>query len=318
MKLFNISKIILIFIASFIGIIKASFLTQQIEELKKVKEDLDEYNNANCISRNISFNNKSQLDVYFDPETMEQKKPVVINIHGGSWYNNDKMNSVSTGLLLHENDFVAVIPNYVLFPYGQVEDMINDVYTSIKWTFDNIDKFGGDTNNITVVAHSSGAHLLALTLIKAALSRKNGNTTLVPLPDIKRVVLMNGPYEFDEAMLKNINKEENEDNEDNLFKEISLAILGSNDSCPIDILKEYDDNTITTFGVEKFNIVYASGDNVVSETSANSLMAQMKRTCPSTDIQYFYLEGIGHDGIVNGIREKDEEIQTSFLLLIQN
>jgi len=140
-------------------------------------------------SRNINFNGNSQLDVYFDSQTIDQKKPVVIQIHGGAWYNEDKMNCVSTGLLLHDNNFVAVIPNYVLFPYGQVEDMINDVYSAIKWTFDNIEQYGGDVNDITIVGHSSGAHLLAVTLLKAALSKKNGDTTLVPLPDIKRVVL---------------------------------------------------------------------------------------------------------------------------------
>jgi len=101
-------------------------------------------------------------------------------------------------------------------------------------------------------------------------------------------------------------------------KKTALAILGSNDSCPIDILKEYGDNSISTFGVEKFNIVYASANNIVSESSANSLMAQMKRTCPSTNIQYVYLEGIDHNGIPNGIREKNDSIQQAFLLLLQN
>jgi len=317
MKIFNISKSFVVVAASFIGAIKAGLVSQKLEEIKQIKQDLNEYNNADCIARNINFNNNSQLDVYFDSQTIDQKKPVVIQFHGGAWYNEDKMNCVSAGLLLHDNNYVAVIPNYVLFPYGQVEDMINDVYTAIKWTFDNIDQFGGDVNDITIVAHSSGAHLLAVTLLKAALTRKNGNTTLVPLPDIKRVVLMNGPYEFDESMLQSLNSE-NADNEDNLFKEISLAILGSSDSCPIDILKEYEDNSITSFGVGKFNIVFASANNIVSPSSANSLMAQMKRTCPSTDVQYIYLEGIDHNGIPNGIREKNESIQQAFILLLQN
>ncbi|ORX84089.1 alpha/beta-hydrolase [Anaeromyces robustus] len=303
-----------LFVASLIISIKADLASKKIEELKHNKQDFLEYKNANCIERDIPFNERSQLDIYYDSETKNIKKPVVIQFHGGTWYDEDKMNCVSSGLLLNQNNYITVIPNYILFPYGEVEDMIDDVYSSILWTFNNVEVYGGDINDITIVAHSSSAHLLILTLIKAAFVRKNKGISVTPLPNIKRVVLINGQYEFSESMLQNIS---NNDTEDDLFKEMSLAILGLNDNSPVEILKEYNDNSLTSFGIDKLNVVYSSLDNLVTESSAKSLMDEIKRICPTFNIQYIYLEGLDHNGIPNGLRDKVESIQNAFVQLIK-
>jgi len=240
---------------------------------------------------------------------------VVIQFHGGSWYNEDKMNCVSSALLLHEHNIVTVVPNFILFPIGQIDDMIKDFYDSIKWTFDNIDKYGGDSSNITVVGHSSSAHLLILTLLKASLTRKNNGSYLSSLPKIKRAVLINGPYEYDESLLGTVTNE-SIDASNNLIKEISLAVLSIKNNNPISILKDYNDNSITSFNVEKFNIIHSSLDEDVPEASATSLMEEMKRICPSANIQYIFLDGLDHNGIPNGIREKNESIRNAFIQMI--
>jgi len=50
MKIFNISKSFVVIAASLIGTIKASLVNQKLEEIKQIKEDLNEYNNADCIA----------------------------------------------------------------------------------------------------------------------------------------------------------------------------------------------------------------------------------------------------------------------------
>lgn len=49
-------------------------------------------------------------------------------------------------------------PDRVLFPTHNI-----DVTDAIKWVTDNIDTYGGDVNNIALLGHSAGAHLVALT-----------------------------------------------------------------------------------------------------------------------------------------------------------
>jgi len=45
-------------------------------------------------------------------------------------------------------------------------------------------------------------------------------------------------------------------------------------------------------------------------------MEEMKRVCPSVNIQYIFLEGLDHDGVPNGIREKNESIRNAFIQMI--
>jgi len=304
-----------IILASLIISIKANVSSAKIEEIEEMTQDIVDYGSVDCIARDVNYNDRSNLDIYYDPNNTNDKKPVVIQFHGGSWYNEDKINCVSSALLLREKNYVTVVPNFILYPIGQIDDIVSDFYDSIKWTFDNINQYGGDSSNITVVGQSSSAHLLILTILKASLIRKNNNISLTPLPEIKRVVLINGPYEYNESLLQTVTNESIEASE-NYLKEVSLAVLGIKDNCPVDLLKDYGDNSVSSFNVEKFNIIYSSLDVDVAETSANSLMEEMKRICPSVNIQYILLEGLDHDGIPNGIREKNESVRNAFIQMI--
>ncbi len=69
-------------------------------------------------------------------------------------------------------DYVFISVNYRLspFPYNlddsdriMYPDHNTDVADAIKWIVDHIDQYGGDPDNIVVMGHSAGAHLVALT-----------------------------------------------------------------------------------------------------------------------------------------------------------
>eukprot|EP00833_Pecoramyces_ruminatium_P017368 jgi/Orpsp1_1/1191400/evm.model.d7180000085494.1 len=36
--------------------------------------------------KNIDYGTSRKLDVYFDEDTIDQLKPVVIHVHGGGWF----------------------------------------------------------------------------------------------------------------------------------------------------------------------------------------------------------------------------------------
>ncbi len=116
--------------------------------------------------------NLLSLDIYYSSLT-EQKKPVVIYVHGGAWNRGDKANQLKNKINLFKSlNYVFVSVNYRLspFPYevNNPERVMfpthnRDIADAIKWVFDNINEYGGDKNNIALSGHSAGAHLVALT-----------------------------------------------------------------------------------------------------------------------------------------------------------
>lgn len=141
---------------------------------------------------NNSDASKSYIDMnihhFNEGPNAARKRPVVFMIHGGGWYIGDK-NSFDG---FKPNFFtklgcIYVSINYRLSrPYGNVASPnlwvsdgsdnyaswdvnrvkhpkhITDCANALKWVRDNIQKYGGDPNKISVFGHSAGAHLAIL------------------------------------------------------------------------------------------------------------------------------------------------------------
>lgn len=68
--------------------------------------------------------------------------------------------------------FAVVSVNYRLFPKAKCPDYIDDAALALAWTFENIEKYGGDPSRIYVSGHSAGGYLaLMLTLAKEFTAR---------------------------------------------------------------------------------------------------------------------------------------------------
>jgi len=116
--------------------------------------------------------NLLNLDVYFDSEKLSPK-PVIVWIHGGGWCIGDKANQMENKKQLFASlGYILVSVNYRLspFPYqinnqGRIKFPVHnvDIADAIKWITDHITTYGGDTNQIVLLGHSAGAHLVALT-----------------------------------------------------------------------------------------------------------------------------------------------------------
>ena len=139
------------------------------------------YNEAENEKKFFYYNEFRKNEVYdysedclflniFTPEETKEKLPVLIYIHGGSF----------TGGCGHEKHFdtplwpkkgvIGVTINYRLGPLGfmclpelKEKDGITGNYglydqlMAIKWVKHNIEAFGGDPNNITIMGQSAGA-----------------------------------------------------------------------------------------------------------------------------------------------------------------
>jgi acetyl esterase/lipase len=105
-------------------------------------------------------NEKHRLDVFAPKEG--NHLPVLVFVHGGAWYYGNKEIYSRLGHNLAEKNAITVITNYRLGPSANFMDMAEDCAAAIKWTYDNIEKYGGDKNRIFISGHSAGGHLSAL------------------------------------------------------------------------------------------------------------------------------------------------------------
>ncbi|ORX58645.1 alpha/beta-hydrolase [Piromyces finnis] len=338
-------RIIILFLFSLLfAIVKTNnFEEESVNVDELLQEDFDEediiiYKNFVNIQRNIIFNGEEQLDVYYNKNDTITKKPVVIFIYGGSWVTGNKIKYTKFGVLLEQHGYVGVIPNYTLFPEGTVEDMVDDVYKAIQWTYQNIEKYGGDPSQIILSAHSAGAHISALTIVKSTLHQINNGMPLESLPYIKKVVLMSGPYILNEELIihtfgrnvgnffKNLfkrgesfSKGKADPKQVSLLPKFLLKYYKDDKISPIAILRKLKSNSITNhFNVGSFTFFYTSLDESVPESSSKNLIKEITRTSKNTICNYVYLEGLEHATIIYGIRDNDTEFENIYLNLLEN
>ena len=103
-------------------------------------------------------------DVYRLPTTRDA--PVLVFVHGGAWVTGDRSEVGGKPLHFTRNGMVFVSIDYRLVPHVRVEDQLQDIDAALGWIADNIAEFGGDPDNIYVMGHSAGAHLVALNAVK--------------------------------------------------------------------------------------------------------------------------------------------------------
>ncbi|CAG2107546.1 unnamed protein product [Medioppia subpectinata] len=101
-------------------------------------------------------------------------KPVMFFIHGGALILGSSFQEIYNGTALATNDVVVVSINYRLGPfgflYGDREDApgnmgFYDQLLALKWVRENIHKFGGDRDQITIFGESAGSWSVSVQLL---------------------------------------------------------------------------------------------------------------------------------------------------------
>ena len=110
------------------------------------------------------------LNVY-SPGLDNKKRPVMVWIHGGAFcMGSGSMGTFRSGSIAERGDVVLVTINYRLGALGFLNlDKITggkipstgnegllDQVAALKWVKDNIEKFGGDSDNVTIFGESAG------------------------------------------------------------------------------------------------------------------------------------------------------------------
>jgi len=117
------------------------------------------------------------------------KAPVLLFVHGGGWSIGDKAHAAGDkARWANGQGWAFASANYRLVPQATVESQAADVATAIAWLRANAAREGLDPDQIVLMGHSAGAHLVALVGTDPQYLKAAG----VPLGAIKGVVLLDG------------------------------------------------------------------------------------------------------------------------------
>jgi len=103
---------------------------------------------------------KDLLDIYM-PEGAD-RVPVIVFFHGGALRVGDKGFGQVVAARFVPQGVGVVSASYRLTPSVMHPAHVQDAASATAWVLDNIDRYGGDPENVYVAGHSAGAYLAAL------------------------------------------------------------------------------------------------------------------------------------------------------------
>ena len=133
------------------------YLPEEITEIKDVSYLADE-------------DPGHMLDIYVRKDG--EKKPVLIDIHGGGFISEDKAMNRLFGSYMALQGFAVFELNFRLaYPDVTVFDQIEDISKAVSFVLENADQYEADREQLYIAGHSSGG-VLALTECLLSLDRK--------------------------------------------------------------------------------------------------------------------------------------------------
>lgn len=131
------------------------------------------------------------LDVYA-PRSRTGAAATAVFFYGGSWSSGSRAEYGFVGEALAARGFVAVVPDYRLYPQVRFPSFLEDGAAAIRWVRDNIGRLGGDPRRIVLVGHSAGAYNAAMLALDTRYLRHAG----VDPASIRALAGLSGPYDF--------------------------------------------------------------------------------------------------------------------------
>jgi len=134
---------------------------------------------------------RQQLDVY-TPLTLADNRPVVVFFYGGSWQSGRRQDYRFVGQALAARGWIAVVPDYRLYPEVKFPAFIRDGAAACGWVRQNIAAYGGKPDRLFLMGHSAGAYIAAMLALD---DRYLGQVGLSP-QGLGGFIGLAGPYDF--------------------------------------------------------------------------------------------------------------------------
>ena len=146
------------------------------------------------IAHDIAYGSdpRQQLDVYA-PRPRRPDAPVVVFFYGGSWDSGRRQDYLFVGASLASHGYVAVIPDYRIYPQARWPAFLQDSAEAVRWARDHAAAYGGDPRRLVLMGHSAGAYNAAMLTLDG---RWLGAVGMQPGRDVRAMVGLAGPYDF--------------------------------------------------------------------------------------------------------------------------
>lgn len=149
---------------------------------------------AQKLADGVTFDdeNRLALDVWGAPGADKAKKPVLVFFYGGGWANGERAHYGFAARAYASKGFVVIVPDYRKVPAVRFPSFNEDGAAAVRWTHDNIAKYGGDPERILLAGHSAGAYIAMMLALDRHYLQKAGVSPSV----IRGVAGLSGPYDF--------------------------------------------------------------------------------------------------------------------------
>jgi acetyl esterase/lipase len=132
------------------------------------------------------------LDVYA-PRKSRPGAPVVVFLYGGGWDSGKKADYKFVGAALASHGYLAVLPDYRLYPQVRYPAFLQDSAAAVRWTRDHAADYGFDPRQLFLMGHSAGAYNAVMLATDRQWLAAVG---MDPKRDVRGVVGLAGPYDF--------------------------------------------------------------------------------------------------------------------------
>jgi acetyl esterase/lipase len=110
--------------------------------------------------------------------------------YGGSWEHGTKEQYRFVGAALARAGYVAVLPDYRLYPEVRFPAFEDDAAAALSWVVSHAAEIGGDPRRIYLAGHSAGAQVAGLLAFDDARQLRAG----LPAGVVKGFIGLSGPY----------------------------------------------------------------------------------------------------------------------------
>jgi len=235
----------------------------------------------NTILKDISFGEhpKECMDIF--PSQLPLSKTIVF-IHGGYWHLLDKAMFHFLADHFLKYDVTTVLINYPLAPEALIDEIVLSCQKAIRWLYDNIVQFNGDSSQLYVLGHSAGGHLASMLLVEKELKF------------IKAVISLSGLFRLEPVMLSYHN--------DAIGMNHDTAIRNS----PVLLKPVHDCPVLLSAGTE---------ETEEFKTQSEELYDCWKSKC--NNIEMLKVPGENHYSILDAVIDKNSVLQKSIIRLME-
>ena len=186
---------------------KAELVFKAIDVLGHAPQNPKSFDGITCI-KDIAYGEADlqKGDLYFkdDANKQDDKKPIVLYIHGGGFIKGDKKHRVTVSEYYANEDCFVFSINYRLPPEVDIFGQISDCVSALNYIEKLSESYNIDLDNIFITGDSSGS---CQTTFLAAIKYDDELRMKLGCPevkvDIKGLMLMSGIYDV-EALVKHI------------------------------------------------------------------------------------------------------------------